>query len=426
MNDPSERTGSARPRVGAVRLARLPDLLLRAAGTGHPTTRDVVWSLRCRRRLPAAVLHGVPARAARGCSPSPGRSTASAWPSCRSTRRAPASSSTPTAFLGFAGPPRAAVGWLALMLVGDDGAGAGGSAAPGYGLAAGAGDRRGVVGATNIHFAEMRRKDGRLRVAQEAVVEMARIAERERIGRDLHDLLGHTLSVIVLKSELAAKLADRDPARAAERDPRRRAHLARRARRSAQGGARLSRRAGCATRSPTPSACSSRPASPPRSTSIPATLPPDEERALAFALREAVTNVVRHAGATRCWIGLREDGGRHVASRCATTAAAAWRRKAAACRACASACARWPARSSAAASAARACVDVAAARTATLGVIRVLIAEDQAMVLGALRRCSRSRPTSRWWRRADGHRGAASWRRRSGPTSWSPTSRCPG
>lgn len=36
----------------------------------------------------------------------------------------------------------------------------------------------------------------------------------ERITRDLHDLLGHTLSVIVLKSELASRLADKDPARA--------------------------------------------------------------------------------------------------------------------------------------------------------------------------------------------------------------------
>ncbi|HEX7241749.1 MAG TPA: histidine kinase [Longimicrobiaceae bacterium] len=40
------------------------------------------------------------------------------------------------------------------------------------------------------------------------------MAERERIARDLHDLLGHTLSLIVLKSELAAKLATRDPERA--------------------------------------------------------------------------------------------------------------------------------------------------------------------------------------------------------------------
>ena len=62
-----------------------------------------------------------------------------------------------------------------------------------------------VVGATNIHFAEVRRKDASLRVAQQAVEEMARIAERERIGRDLHDLLGHTLSVD--RAEVGAGLA---------------------------------------------------------------------------------------------------------------------------------------------------------------------------------------------------------------------------
>jgi hypothetical protein len=41
-----------------------------------------------------------------------------------------------------------------------------------------------------------------------------KVAERERIARDLHDVLGHTLSIIILKSELAGKLIDRDPARA--------------------------------------------------------------------------------------------------------------------------------------------------------------------------------------------------------------------
>jgi two-component system sensor histidine kinase DesK len=51
---------------------------------------------------------------------------------------------------------------------------------------------------------------------QEARGEVARLAageERLRIARDLHDLLGHTLSLIVLKSEVAARLADRDPAK---------------------------------------------------------------------------------------------------------------------------------------------------------------------------------------------------------------------
>ncbi|MEW6975277.1 sensor histidine kinase [Trueperella pyogenes] len=42
----------------------------------------------------------------------------------------------------------------------------------------------------------------------------AALDERERVARDVHDVLGHTLTVISLKSELAAKLIDRDPARA--------------------------------------------------------------------------------------------------------------------------------------------------------------------------------------------------------------------
>jgi two-component system sensor histidine kinase DesK len=49
-----------------------------------------------------------------------------------------------------------------------------------------------------------------LRRSAEEVQRLARIAERERIGRDLHDLLGHTLSLIAIKSELAAKLISRD------------------------------------------------------------------------------------------------------------------------------------------------------------------------------------------------------------------------
>ena len=117
-----------------------------------------------------------------------------------------------------------------------------------------------VVGGTNIHFAEMHRKDANLRVAQQAVEEMARIAERERIGRDLHDLLGHTLSVIVLKSELASS----SPI-AIRRAPSRRsatssASRARRSPKCARPCAATDPR-DCSTKSPTPSACSSPPAS---------------------------------------------------------------------------------------------------------------------------------------------------------------------
>ena len=71
-----------------------------------------------------------------------------------------------------------------------------------------------IVGASNIHFAQRNRVNKKLRKAQEEIEHLAKVAERERIARDLHDVLGHTLSVIILKSELAGKLMDRDPNRA--------------------------------------------------------------------------------------------------------------------------------------------------------------------------------------------------------------------
>src|SRR4029078_2736630 len=50
-----------------------------------------------------------------------------------------------------------------------------------------------------------------LKRSKEEIMRMATLAGRERIGRALHDLLGHTLSVVALKSELARKLIDCDP-----------------------------------------------------------------------------------------------------------------------------------------------------------------------------------------------------------------------
>src|SRR5690606_12165285 len=72
-----------------------------------------------------------------------------------------------------------------------------------------------VVGGVNYHYAQQSRALSKLRLAHEEIEQLAAIAERERIARDLHDVLGHTLSLIVLKAELAVKLSDRDPARAA-------------------------------------------------------------------------------------------------------------------------------------------------------------------------------------------------------------------
>ncbi len=166
-----------------------------------------------------------------------------------------------------------------------------------------------AIGGANIHFAEMRRKDANLRIAHQAVEEMARIAERERIGRDLHDLLGHTLSVIVLKSELASKLTEHDPARAAIeiRDVER---ISRDALTEVRKAVRGYRSEGLIDEIANAERVLVAAGITPEIDVIPSTLPPDDDRALAYALREAVTNVVRHAEATRCWIRLADDGSR--------------------------------------------------------------------------------------------------------------------
>ena len=165
-----------------------------------------------------------------------------------------------------------------------------------------------AIGWTNIYQAERLRHDAKLRRAQEDVEEMAKVAERERIARDLHDLLGHTLSVITLKSELASKLADIDPQRAAIeiREVERVSRDALAEVRTAVEGFKsrgLSgelRSAGQALEA----------AGVRLETDIASvTLSARQETTLALALREAVTNVVRHSRASICRVGLREGTG---------------------------------------------------------------------------------------------------------------------
>ncbi|HWG33408.1 MAG TPA: sensor histidine kinase, partial [Gemmatimonadaceae bacterium] len=84
----------------------------------------------------------------------------------------------------------------------------------GYGMWAGCVAFTMLIGAVNLHRTQTDRVNARLRVANEEIEQLAAIAERERIARDLHDVLGHTLSLIVIKAQLASRLADRDPTRA--------------------------------------------------------------------------------------------------------------------------------------------------------------------------------------------------------------------
>lgn len=165
-----------------------------------------------------------------------------------------------------------------------------------------------LIGGTNIHFGEVRRKDQALLRAHQHAEALARVAERERIARDLHDLLGHTLSLIVLKSELAAKLAERSPARAAAeiRDVEQisRSALAE-VRRAIHGyrGERLGDEIDSSRKALEAAGVAF-------DVAVEAVaLPTDTERALALALREAVTNVIRHARAARCSVRLAQDRG---------------------------------------------------------------------------------------------------------------------
>lgn len=158
-----------------------------------------------------------------------------------------------------------------------------------------------VVGISNLSIAQGKRADLLLKQAQQENVGLAAVAERERIARDLHDVLGHTLSVIVLKSELAGRLVERDPVRAAAEiaDVERTARTALAEVREAIGGyrskglnaeveqARLTLQAAGVTLR-----CETRPPA----------LRAREETVLSLAVREAVTNIVRHAHATECTI----------------------------------------------------------------------------------------------------------------------------
>ncbi len=89
-----------------------------------------------------------------------------------------------------------------------------------------------LIGTVNINFSELERHDAALRLSQAEVRWLAAVAERERIARDLHDLLGHTLSLVTIKAALAARLAALGDSRA-EQEPGR----GRRVRRWHRGGA---------------------------------------------------------------------------------------------------------------------------------------------------------------------------------------------
>jgi two-component system sensor histidine kinase DesK len=164
-----------------------------------------------------------------------------------------------------------------------------------------------MVGGGNLFYAEHKRRDALLWRAQEEVEEMATLAERERISRDLHDLLGHTLSVIALKSELASRLSDTDPARAAQ-EIREVERVSRETLSEVRGAVEGYRGSGLSGE--LRKAASVLESSGVRLEAQIASvqMSPRQESILALALREAVTNIVRHAHARTCRVTLEAPG----------------------------------------------------------------------------------------------------------------------
>ena len=152
--------------------------------------------------------------------------------------------------------------------------------------------------------------------ARGTVAKLAANEERLRLARDMHDLTGQSLSMITLKSELAAKRLARLPS-SAERDAaltelgdigrvsRQTLHDIREA---VSGYRRPTLAIEVITARNALEAAAIRLDDDPALTMRSGTFDPDIEAVLAWCLREAVTNVIRHSGARNCRVSLAEHG----------------------------------------------------------------------------------------------------------------------
>lgn len=164
-----------------------------------------------------------------------------------------------------------------------------------------------VVGIASIEDAEHGREAQRLRVDNARIGHLATSAERERIARDLHDVVGQSLTEIIVRAQLVRRLAEHDSVSAASE-----AAEIERASRTALDEIRAVVRGWREVRIDEELDTARRSLQAANVTLNvhrddafdPA---PTSETALALVLREAVTNVIRHAGATRWTIALRRD-----------------------------------------------------------------------------------------------------------------------
>jgi two-component system sensor histidine kinase DesK len=169
-----------------------------------------------------------------------------------------------------------------------------------------------MAGALIVVVRRMSALIGELRKTREQLAHAAVAEERLRFARDLHDLLGHTLSLIVVKAEVARRLSASDPAAAAEQtaDIERIGREALVEVREAVTGyrergltAELDHARGALADAGIDATV--------RTAGLP--LPVQVDALLAWAVREGVTNVIRHSRARTCRIEVHRRDGRAVA-----------------------------------------------------------------------------------------------------------------
>lgn len=160
-----------------------------------------------------------------------------------------------------------------------------------------------VVGLFNIGMRQKLRSEARLRLSHEEVRRLAALAERERIGRDLHDLLGHTLSLVALKSNLASRLIGHDP-EAARKEMDDVSDVARDALSQVRRAVSGIRAAGLAAELASARLLLESDGVRFSYEMNEVALSAEQETVLALAVREAVTNIQRHARAAGASVSL--------------------------------------------------------------------------------------------------------------------------
>jgi len=163
-----------------------------------------------------------------------------------------------------------------------------------------------IIGACTVFFAVINERNEALQRSREDARQLAVVAERERIARDLHDVLGHTLTLVAVKADLAAKLIERDPA-AARREIREIHESARGALADVRAALSGMRSTTLATELDQARRALGSAGIDCAATTAAVPLPPRIDVAMGYVLREATTNVIRHSAARRCRIDLQFD-----------------------------------------------------------------------------------------------------------------------